>query len=160
MKAAFAATPARIRAALLTTIIPLGLTLGLPAAAQAAEPHAGIPLIAELSGKAEVPGPGDPDGSGEFTVWVDPAQSRACYVLGVAGIAPPSAAHIHRGGPNEEGPHVFPLAKPDNMKSEGCAPIEAALADAMIADPGQFYINVHNADYPKGAVRAQLKPRE
>jgi hypothetical protein len=36
---------------------------------------------AELSGAAEVPGPGDPDGSGTATITLDPSQGEVCFNL-------------------------------------------------------------------------------
>src|SRR3569623_1822532 len=65
--------------------------------------HTGTPLVATLDGKAEVPGPGDPNGNGEFSGWFDPAQGRICYTLGVGSLASPTMAHIHRGGAQTSG---------------------------------------------------------
>ncbi len=118
--------------------------------------HTGTALVGTLDGKAEVP-PGDPNGSGEFSAWVDPAKSRICYTLGTAGISTPTAAHIHRGAPNTAGPVVIPLVTPVHDLSDTCTAVSPALASEIIANPGNFYVNVHTKDYPKGAIRAQLK---
>jgi len=51
-----------------------------------------------LSGAAEVPGPGDTDGSGMATITLNPEQREVCFELTVSNIAPAAAAHIHEGG--------------------------------------------------------------
>jgi hypothetical protein len=35
--------------------------------------------------------------------------------------------------------------------------VEASVAQALVANPGGYYVNIHNAAYPQGVVRAQLK---
>lgn len=114
-------------------------------------------LAARLTGAAEVPGPGDPDGSGTFSIHPDTRMAtRMCYDLSVAGIATATAGHIHRGASGVSGPVVVPLMAPANGKSEGCVDVTAALAAEIMANPGGFYANVHNAEFPAGAVRGQL----
>ena len=55
----------------------------------------GRPLSTTLSGAAEVPGRGDPDGSGTATLTLNHGQGEVCFELTVSGIAPATAAHIH-----------------------------------------------------------------
>jgi hypothetical protein len=114
-------------------------------------------LTAAMTGAAEAPGPGDADGSGSATVRIDPlAASRLCFDLSVTGIAPATAAHIHRGGLGVPGPVVVPLTPPTAGSSAGCVDIAATLGAEILAMPAGFYVNVHNAPYPDGAVRGQL----
>lgn len=96
-------------------------------------------------------------GSGNFTGVLDPATNELCYILNAAGVDQPTAAHIHAGGPDESGPPVVPLENPEDGASGACTAIEPDVAQAMVANPGGYYINVHNAAYPDGVVRAQLK---
>jgi hypothetical protein len=127
-------------------------------AAAASNPnHTGTALIATLDGKGEVPGPGDPKGDGEFSGWFDAAKGRVCYTLGVGSLVGPTMAHIHRGDAQTAGPVVVPLANPVHDISETCTPVAPALVKEIIADPSAFYVNVHTKQYPKGAIRAQLK---
>jgi len=42
-------------------------------------------------------------------------------------------------------------------RAKGCTTTSAANARAIAARPGSFYVNVHNARYPNGAVRGQLR---
>ena len=115
-------------------------------------------LAVTLTGLQEVPGPGDPDGTGTAEVRVEPALSRVCWRLTVREIAPATAAHIHRGAAGTAGPPVVPLTTPDaSGRSEGCAAIEPELARQMSMYGHEFYINVHNAEYPAGAIRGQLR---
>lgn len=120
----------------------------------------GRPLAATLSGDAEVPGPGDPDGSGAALVRVNPGQGTVCWEITVSDIAPATASHIHEAPPGVAGPVVVPLSPPTDGSSSGCADVDRELALAILKDPGAFYVNVHNADFPAGAVRGQLEAVE
>jgi len=113
-------------------------------------------MTATLSGAQEVPQPGDPDGRGmaEFTT-VD-RTDNFCYEVSVSNIQPATAAHIHRGAPGVAGPPVITLDAPTDGESNGCLSVESALIDEIERNPGGFYVNVHNAEFPNGAVRGQL----
>lgn len=116
----------------------------------------GRPLTASLSGSAEVPGPGDPDGSGMATVTVNPGQERICYTLTVSNIDAATAAHIHVGGSTVAGGVVVTLSAPSDGDSEDCVDVSRELAMNIIRDPSGYYVNVHNPAFPGGAVRGQL----
>ena len=111
---------------------------------------------ASLTGSQEVPGPGDPDGSGRAEITVVDATDNICYDINVRNIAPATAAHIHRGAPGEAGPPVVTLEAPTDGDSKGCIAAPGALADEINANPAAFYVNIHNAEFPNGAVRGQL----
>lgn len=64
-------------------------------------------------------------------------------------------AHIHVGDENSAGPVVQDLVAPTNGYASGCVDNDA-LAAALDADPDNYYVNVHNSEYPAGAVRGQL----
>ena len=123
----------------------------------AAEPtHTGTPLVATLDGNAEVPGPGDINGNGEFSGWFDPAMGRICYTLGVGSLASPTMAHIHRGAAQVAGPPVVVLANPAQNIADTCQPVAPELINEILANPAGFYVNVHTKEHPGGAIRAQL----
>lgn len=113
-------------------------------------------LTATLTGAAERPGPGDPDGSGSITITVNPGQKRICYELTVAGIDTPTAAHIHKAPATDPGPVVIPFPAPPLGASNGCIDVTSQLAAQLIAKPGDYYFNVHNAAFGPGAIRGQL----
>jgi len=113
-------------------------------------------LVAELSGGAEVPGPGDEDASGEATVRPDAAAGEVCFTIALEGVDEAMAAHIHEGGPDVAGPVVVPLEPPAEGSVEACAEAEAELLEQLVAEPEGFYVNVHNAEFPDGAARGQL----
>lgn len=132
------------------------LVTGALAPPVAASPG-GRPLAAVLSGADEVPGPGDPDGSGTATVTVNPGRGVLCYELTVADIAPATAAHIHVAEAGVAGPVVVGLTPPTDGSSAGCvAGVDRALLKNIMKNPTQYYVNVHNPEYPPGAVRGQL----
>jgi hypothetical protein len=117
---------------------------------------AGRPLSTTLEGENERPTPGDPDGTGTFTAAINPGTGEICYELTVSGIEAATAAHIHIAPPDSAGPVVVALAAPTDGSSEGCIEVDRALAIAILKNPESYYVNVHNAPYPAGAVRGQL----
>jgi len=115
----------------------------------------GTRLAANLSGPAEV-GPGDADGTGVFEASLDPG-GELCYELDVDAVAAPTGAHIHRGPAGENGPVAVPLTAPAGGEpSAGCTAIDGELAREILEDPDGFYVNVHNEQFPGGAVRGQI----
>ena len=116
----------------------------------------GRPLEASLTGAAEVPGPGDPDGSGEAFLTLNQGQGEICFQLSVSDIAPATAAHIHRGAEGVPGPVVVGLAPPTTGFSSGCVSVDRDLVKEIRHNPAGFYVNVHNAPFPAGAIRGQL----
>lgn len=118
--------------------------------------NGGRPLSADLLGINEVPGPGDPDGMGSFEMTVNPGKGIITYELNVSNIDPATGAHIHRGEAGVAGPVVVPLIPPTNGSSMGEIEVSKELAMEILKNPEGFYVNVHNAVYPPGAIRGQL----
>jgi CHRD domain len=119
-------------------------------------------LFAVLTGRKEVDangnkGAGDSDGRGSFTAIVD--GNQLCFGITVTNLDTPTAAHIHKGRPNQNGPIVVPLTQPssgDPGASSGCVAVDPALAQAILKNPHKYYANVHTSAFPNGAVRGQL----
>ncbi|MEO8383271.1 MAG: CHRD domain-containing protein [Acidobacteriota bacterium] len=128
-----------------TAILLLLLAL-MPAAAFAQS------YSAQLTGAAEVPGPGDTDGTGFAVVTIEGTTLR--YTVWTQNIAPATAAHIHIGVAGVAGDVMVPLDQ--NTLFSGTATITSTLAGQINANPSGYYVNVHNAEFPNGAIRGQL----
>lgn len=115
-------------------------------------------LKATLTGAAEVPGPGDPDGSGSATVNIDVSKGDVCYEVNVQRIDRPTGMHIHEADSGKAGGIVVNLMTPtaSDTTTTGCAQADAGLLGRLVARPNGFYVNVHTDTYPQGAVRGQL----
>jgi hypothetical protein len=110
-----------------------------------------------LTGKAEVPGPGDDDGTGTAILTMNQEKGEVCYEITVSGVDAPGAAHIHEGAADKAGPPVVDF-KPqfkDNA-AKNCVAADKELLKKISETPANYYVNVHNAAFPKGAVRGQL----
>ena len=109
-------------------------------------------LHATLTGAAERP-KGDADGRGTAEIKINGRQ--VCWEITVSKIGKPVAAHIHKGKAGVAGPVIVPLG--EAYQAKGCVRTTPASANAIAAKPGTYYVNVHNAKYPAGAVRGQLR---
>jgi len=111
-----------------------------------------------LTGAAEIPGPGDTDARGTASVTVNSGQKKVCYKISVSNIDTATMAHIHHGAVGVAGPVVVPLTAPNSSgNSAGCATVTRALALDILKSPAAYYVNVHNAAFPNGAARGQLR---
>ena len=117
------------------------------------------PFTATLIGANEAPNPGNPVAYGSAAVRISYDDATVCYSLSVSNLNPPAAAaHIHQGPPGVAGPIVVPFAPPTDGHSRGCvADVDRALVQAINTSPGDFYVNVHNPEFPAGAIRGQLQ---
>lgn len=113
-------------------------------------------LIAPLTPDQEVPGPGDPDAFGFAKVYVRPSAGEVCVRLSVALMEPPTGAHIHEAPRGEAGPVVVPLPLPEGGLVDGCVSADVDLLTDIANNPENYYVNIHTASYPAGAVRGQL----
>lgn len=158
-KKRFAIAGATAAAAVTAAVVPMGMAVA---------GHANPVLEADLTGRAEVGTSnrlaGDPNGRGEAYVFgVDGDPTTLCYVLTVDRIGTPVAAHIHEGAAGTNGPVVANLAAPADGNAADCLTEGEAgkfvgdqTVAEILADPGNYYVNVHNAEYPGGAIRGQL----
>ena len=142
---------------LLAAIAALAIAGPASAAKLGVADQGGRLLTTTLTGAEEVPVPGDPDGTGFAAVTVNPGQRQVCYELSVSGIAPAMAAHIHEAPPGVAGPVVVPLSEvPSDGFSSGCKQVGRDLAKDILKNPADYYVNIHNAAFPDGALRGQL----
>lgn len=134
--------------------VVVGATIALisVASASGALQKGGNSLHATLSGKVEVP-KGDSDGSGTAEVKI--TGTTVCWEIKASKVATLVAAHIHKGRAGVAGPVAVPFGK--TYKSKGCVQAPLAVAAAIKKNPSAYYVNVHNAKYPAGALRGQLR---
>jgi CHRD domain-containing protein len=150
----------RLLRALIVSIV--GVTFIVAAGPAQAKP---VVFHAALSGTSEVPGPGDEDGSGAAEVTINVKKQRVCFFIVVLDTAlPATAAHIHEGEADVAGDVLVTLGPPVEIAgtgiglAQGCVGNQPkALLRAIKSDPAGYYVNVHNEDFPDGAVRGQLE---
>lgn len=123
----------------------LSVLLAVPAAA------APVILTATLNGANE-PGGGDADGVGTFSAEIDADAGDFCYTLTADKVDKVTMAHVHTGAAGANGPPVVTL----ELGSDLCIAVEPDVLKPIVAAPEGFYVNVHNAAYPAGAIRGQL----
>jgi len=129
----------------------------------------------KLTGAAEVPGPGDPDGSGRAGIKLRIGDERVCFDLRWNKLDPATAAHIHAGAKDEAGPPVVTLflagesglqtLSETRTRLRGCsesfAPPEGTTVAELLRDikdnRNDYYVNLHSTEFPAGAIRGQMK---
>ena len=144
---------------------PVALAVAAAAALALAAPHPALAadgqtvLTTTLTG-SEIPGGGDPDGSGRADLVIGPG-NRVCFRLVMRNIGPIIATHVHEGLPGQIGVHhaaeldgpVVTLSDGTQIK-RGCS--TSPDAAAIVANPSNYYVNVHNRPFAGGALRGQL----
>jgi hypothetical protein len=115
-------------------------------------------LSTTMSGAEEVGG-GDKNGKGFVTLDIF-VNGTICWEGKVQAIERVTAAHIHNAPAGVDG-GVFVDLEPlssdvTGNKAEHCVVTTAANAAAIVANPSGYYVNVHTATYPGGAIRGQL----
>jgi hypothetical protein len=152
------------KAQLLFSFAACAALIGTAFAAPVAE--GGRKFTIAMSGQQEVNashptgGAGDPDGTGVAQVTVNVGQQRICWDIMVNNIAAPTRAHIHRAPALQNGAIVVPFFEATNVDLDGCTPesqlLDRALLKDIIQHPENYYVNVHNANFPAGAIRGQM----
>lgn len=131
-------------------------------------------FAAKLLGKNEVKAPGkvvdDPDGSAVGLIRLQ--GNQVTFAFSWKNISAPTLGHIHQGKVGTNGGVAVPLfggekdsagkpiVMPDTATAaagEVTAP-SVQIANELRTDPTDFYLNLHTADRPDGAVRGQLRP--
>jgi hypothetical protein len=142
---------------LLATVLVAGMFVSMVLVGTAA---AYTPRNATLSGDVEVPGPGDPNGSGHARLKLYPAKGKICYRVAWRRIQNPAAGHIHKGPAGVAGEvkvTLFDKVIRNNDYYSACAKgLAKRLVRAIKERPSKWYVNLHNETYPDGAIRGQL----
>ena len=108
---------------------------------------------------------GDPDGSGVAVIRIDVDNQEVCYDIVVRNIDEPvepapgiGSAHIHGpgGGIAVDLETQFRTTGTDTYIATGCASASADTIEAILTNPEQYYVNVHTASFPAGAIQGSL----
>ncbi|HWL64391.1 MAG TPA: CHRD domain-containing protein [Actinomycetota bacterium] len=149
--------------ATLTALIGLGL-FGVASARH------GV-LITDMDGTQEINsetgegGAGDADGAGKAKIRLLPDSDQVCFRVSWSNIGAPTASHIHEADRGSNGGVVVTLFSggdtplPESISAvNGCAgEVSDELSDRIRNNPKSFYVNVHNPEFPGGAIRGQLR---
>jgi hypothetical protein len=143
-------------AALLVVAVAAVATGLVPASAQTERSKVRV-FHVTLAGENESPA-ADPVATGTATIRIRPGTTKVCYQLTAHDLSgPAAAAHIHAGASGVSGPVLIPLRTPNaSGRSSGCAKASRRIVSGILAHPARYYVNVHTAEFPAGAIRAQL----
>ena len=121
--------------------------------------HGGVSLAASLAGPVR-------GQTGTALVTVNSGQRQVCYRVTVHNLRSVTAAHIHKGGPSDNGPIVVPLFELTTpmtgtvLTFHACVHATTAVLTAIVRHPAGYYVNVHTTAKPAGAIRGQLHRAE
>jgi hypothetical protein len=121
-----------------------------------------VELVSKLSGKKEIPGPGDKDATGEAQVKLNVPKKKVRFAIEYQDMVEPFAGHIHKGDKANAGPIKVELfsSETDSFPSPVTGVVEDVkkkLLKRIANNPQNFYVNLHNEEFEDGAIRGQLK---
>jgi hypothetical protein len=142
-----------MRKAVIGLVVSLLALVGV-LAASAATSVTGTKFEVALKGPNESPAaPASNTGKVELTL--NAKSGRVCWEFKLTHIdGRPNQAHIHKGKRAVSGNVVVPLG--GTYERQGCTTASKALVASILRTPAGFYVNVHNAKHPLGAMRGQL----
>lgn len=138
-----------------TTIAALVAALCLALWGATVATAGGTTLTTTLVGSEERPGPGDPDGSGFITLTLNQGQGTICYELTWSNIDFPTRGHIHKAPAGSPG-GIFVTLFESEGPADKCVTATKAQIKELRQNPTAFYVNIHTASFPGGAIRGQL----
>jgi hypothetical protein len=140
--------PSRVTATALTVLLTAGSGAVLASPGQAATPAERATVLTTTLTHS-----GDSNGSGAATIRLMTARKRVCADMSWRRIQKPAAAHIHQ---LSDGAVVVDLT-PSLADGTGCTTgVRRSIIRAIIASPRKYYVNVHNASFPAGAIQGTL----
>lgn len=97
---------------------------------------------------------GDPDGAGTARFRLYPVRGKVCARVTWERIGTPTAAHIHR---RSDGMVKVDLTGSVTGGANCATGVRTKLVRRIIEHPRRFYFNVHNEEYPAGAIQGVLR---
>lgn len=146
--------------ALMLALVSIGVAVSISPAAVKGR-FAG----AEMNGNRVVPGPGDPDGSGEVVIRLIPPRGEgskwsACVeTLTYKHIQDPTRVRVHKGGKGKVGPSKMriPVEEVDEGVALGCrGRFSKRLINRIRRHERRYYAEAENEEFPEGAIRGQM----
>lgn len=161
--------PLRCRCSFLAVAFA-ALALLLTASAVQAQVTAGgdtVSSSAGLEATLSTDPAGDPNLSGSADLRVNPRRGTVCFDIdldqAVSGADTVVAVHIHPGdvAATCDAQDCAPPIDLDfaNEGLQGCTRAGKQLLSSLVDEPDQFYLHVHTARFPAGAVRGQLEKK-
>lgn len=99
-----------------------------------------------------IPDQGDLDGTGLAVLTIDSVNSTIDWVITTSMITlPPMGAHIHNAAAGANGNILVDFSS--QLSGTGLMDLDL---QSVLANPTNFYVNIHNIDFPSGAIRGQL----
>ena len=107
----------------------------------------------------------DPEGAGVAVLRFNRQTGELCYVIVVRGIGEPTepapgigSAHIHSatGIAVDLETEFMHAGESDVFVATDCVEVDEATMEAILANPSAFYVNVHTAEFPGGAIEGRL----
>ena len=134
---------------------PSSSTTTLPSESALPPVAGGRVFTATLGRDADPSRSGDPDGSGRAQVSLHSGKNLLCVALTTSGVAPVTSVHLHSVSPTSPDPVVATPA-PDSSGSPTCVPVDAEVIRAIRKNPTDHYLDVHNDEFPDGALSGYL----
>ena len=109
----------------------------------------------KLSGAAETSG-GAPAGAGDAIIAFH-GTSVVCWRFAhLHGFTGATSARVYAGSKDKDGKVVASLSTGPQLHHQGCRHAHPSVLSAIERRPQDYYVNIHSAQHPRGAVRAQL----
>ena len=146
--------PVRRRAsalALSVTLLASGATATVAVSAGSASAQQ---QVAATRLEAHLKPSGDRNGSGEAKIRFSKAKRKVCADIEWHRIARPTAAHIHRRSDDGVVVDLTGSVTGGNRCTTG---VSRKLIGKIVSHPGRYYVNVHNAPHPDGAIQGRLR---
>lgn len=113
-----------------------------------------------MDGAQEAPGPGDADGSATGNITLNDVTGVISWDFDYFNINAPTLMHIHDGDFGVQGPVFINLGV---MTTGGAGNLTNSIVHgnlaqitAVLTNPDEYYVNIHNSPFGAGAVRGQL----